>query len=97
MKVMMDIPLIKQCSMEECVFNDKKKCRTRAITVGDGASPQCDTFFVARKHTKQSTKAGVGACKVISCRFNQDYGCLAENIIVGHVRSLAKCETFDPL
>ncbi len=97
MKVTMEMPLVKGCAMEECVFNIDKSCSTRAITVGDGATPQCDTFFVANKHTRQKHLAGVGACKVISCRYNNDYDCLADNIIVGHVRSLAKCQTFDPL
>lgn len=97
MKVTMDMPAVKSCSVEECVFNHKKICSTRAITVGDGETPQCDTYFVDHRHAKQSHLAGVGACKVTSCRFNKDYGCLADNIIVGHVRSMANCQTFVPI
>lgn len=97
MKVTMDMPAVKNCRVEDCVFNHDRNCSARAITVGDGSTPLCDTYYAGSKHIKKSHMAGVGACKVTSCRYNEDYDCLADNIIVGQISKSAKCRTFSPL
>jgi hypothetical protein len=38
--------------------------------------------------------AGVGACKVTNCQFNQDFECTAESIRVGFASEQVRCLTF---
>lgn len=96
-KVTLEMPVIERCSVSKCVFNQDESCNARAITVGDGHSPLCDTYFTASRHAKRNPASGVGACKVVDCRFNQDYECLADNIIVGPLNELPKCRTCEIL
>lgn len=90
-----EMPAVKSCGVSECAYNNSNGCHARAITVGDGRWPLCDTFLSATRHVKQGQPAGVGACKVTSCRFNHDYECQAETIIVGHIRDTAECRTYE--
>lgn len=95
MKITVDIPAVANCSVDECTYNRAHRCHARAITVGDGVHPGCDTFFSAGSHTQDvSHIAGVGACKVGSCIHNDDYGCGADQIDVGRRGSNIKCLTF---
>lgn len=76
---------VARCTVPECVYNRGGRCYARAITVGNGELPQCDTFFSANNHVaRQSRIAGVGACKVYACRHNEGYECTAEHIYVGY-------------
>lgn len=38
--------------------------------------------------------AGVGACKVSSCKKNKNFECIADVIKIGTVKESAKCLTF---
>jgi hypothetical protein len=95
MKITIDMPVVSECSVNECAYNVDKRCHARAITVGDGAAPGCDTYFGSSGHTmaKEQT-AGVGACKVSACKHNDDYECMAESINVGYEGSSVHCLTF---
>jgi hypothetical protein len=53
-----------------------------------------EAFFVAQPHASSDQHAGVGACKVSACRYNQDYECAAEAIRVGLHQDHADCLTF---
>lgn len=94
------MPLIKECSVAECGFNVKDGCHAKAITVGDGINPGCDTFFKvpdASAHaTSEGRTAGVGACKVSGCKFNTDYECMANEVMVSMISQKAKCATYAP-
>ncbi|QOY96691.1 DUF1540 domain-containing protein [Massilia sp. UMI-21] len=91
----MDMPVVGACSVAECAYNTDNGCHARAITVGDGVHPGCDTFLVATPHTRDTGRhAGVGACKVSSCQHNDDYECTAEQIAVGHAGHGACCLTY---
>ena len=96
---MIIMPSIKTCLAHECGYNTKDGCRAKAITVGDGSNPGCDTFFSIpdkSAHAKSEGRtAGVGACKVNGCKFNDDYECMADEIIVGGSRD-ACCDTYAP-
>lgn len=75
---------VARCSVPECAYNRNGHCYARAITIGDGGHPQCDTYHSANGHVpRQAQTAGVGACKSFSCRHNDDYQCTAEKIYVG--------------
>lgn len=89
------MPLVKKCEVGSCAYNTAHNCHAKAITVGDGDRPGCDTFFENADHTRIVTlTAGVGACKVSQCRYNQDYECNAESIEVGYVANDVRCRTF---
>ncbi|WP_175580231.1 DUF1540 domain-containing protein [Kineobactrum sediminis] len=92
--IAVEMPRVKGCQVSECVYNLESACNARAITVGDGATPNCDTFYVASRHARNRNTAGVGACKVTGCRFNDDYECQADEISVGSVESSAMCRTY---
>jgi hypothetical protein len=97
-KVTIEMPLVKKCEADACAYNTGHRCHAKAITIGDGDRPGCDTFFENTSHTRLVTlTAGVGACKVVACRFNRDYECGAESIEVGFVANEARCRTFSPV
>lgn len=73
---------VKQCDVQECVFNADQKCHTLAINVG-GPDPLCDTYMSgSMKGGIKHLNAQVGACKVADCLFNKAYECEAKNISV---------------
>ena len=95
MKKTLEMPDVNGCSVSECTYNVHSKCHARAITIGDGDTPHCDTLF-CNSHHVQGTRinAGVGACKVGKCSFNEDMECTAERIDVGVVGQDVMCMTF---
>ncbi|MFC1467711.1 DUF1540 domain-containing protein [Verrucomicrobiota bacterium] len=93
MKMTIDMPCIQDCSVTECTYNHDKSCHARAVTIGDGTHPGCDTFFNSGKHCGSMSMAGVGACKVSACMFNTDFECQASEIQVDSDSSGAICKT----
>ena len=91
----LEMPEVAECSANECAYNRDQMCRARAITIGDGTKPMCDTAFNAGMHTRADMIAGVGACKVASCRHNDDLECQADIIQVGMSGSDPLCMTFE--
>ena len=97
MEIMINMPLIKKCDVNECVYNVKSSCHAKAITIGDGFQPGCDTFMKATGHIKNSSaNAGVGACKVSGCSYNADFECSAESINVSQQGGMVHCMTYMP-
>jgi hypothetical protein len=95
MKMTIDIPVVSACTIEECAYNTDNHCHARAITIGDGDVPHCDTLFCGAEHIHAtSIQAGVGACKVGDCSFNNDLECTADNISVGLDGDSVKCLTY---
>lgn len=96
-RMTIEMPEVSECTVSECAYNTENQCHARAITVGDGVHPGCDTFLQSPTHTTdRGNIAGVGACKVSACRYNQDLECQASNITVGHTEGTAECLTFSP-
>lgn len=94
-KVCIEMPIVSKCMVSECCYNGSSKCHARAITIGDGIHPGCDTFMEGSARTRQSGQAaGIGACKTSSCKHNEDLECMAESIHVGIVKNEANCMTF---
>jgi hypothetical protein len=97
MKITLEMSDVRTCEAESCAYNLEQRCHARAITVGDGIHPACDTFFASNVHPRDiSHTAGVGACKVVTCRFNDDLVCAADMIHVAYHGSHADCVTFAP-
>ena len=93
--ICLEMPVVTKCMASECVYNLDSNCHARAITIGDTIQPSCDTYMAGSRHTKQTQIAGIGACKTVGCKFNNDLECMAENIQVGMVKNRANCMTFD--
>lgn len=97
MEIMIDMPMIKSCEVSECTYNLNSTCHAKAITIGDGVTPGCDTFMKASGHVRnKQIKAGVGACKIAGCNFNSDFECSADTINVGHEGGKVICMTYMP-
>ena len=95
MKFTIEMPDVSACSVLSCAYNVESSCRAKAITVGDGVHPGCDTFTRSRRHAPGDMPvAGVGACKVKGCRYNDDYECQASAIRVGRRLNVVECMTF---
>ncbi|MBC7690534.1 MAG: aldehyde dehydrogenase family protein [Methylotenera sp.] len=61
----------------------------------DATVPGCDTFLDSPTHNKETGRiAGVGACKVSACTFNQDYECTAASVEVGFTGADLRCLTY---
>ena len=87
---------VKSCEVEKCAYNMDHKCHTMAITVGDGKCPACDTSMeTTKKAGMKEVNAGVGACKVAECRFNDSLECQAEGIDVKMHSEHPECTTFE--
>ena len=85
------------CEANDCAYNRDSQCHAKAITIGDGVNPKCDTFcMAARKGGDAATMAGVGACKVSICAYNSNLECLAPKITVGYSEQEPDCLTFEP-
>ncbi len=96
MKMTIDMPFVDSCTVSGCAYNTDNKCHARAITIGDGVHPGCDTSFLgASAHAHGNNQAGVGACKVTGCSFNDDLECSAEKIQVSMKGNSVQCMTFE--
>ena len=79
-----EVPEITSCAEKQCSYNLDGHCHATAITVGDGTLANCDTFVVGPGHVRDTVRpAGVGACKVTTCKHNDDLECQAPQIQVG--------------
>jgi hypothetical protein len=97
MKITIDTAEVGECAAANCVYNLDGACKARAITIGDGVHPMCDTFLETGSHCSPSAgHAGVGACKVTACRHNGDFECHAERIRLEVHDAHADCVTFAP-
>lgn len=97
MKITIDMPNVAACEVSNCAFYSQGNCHARAITVGDGAHPACDTYLPSAGHTRDVLRiAGVGACKVTQCTHNEDYECQAAAVRIGRHESHADCQTYAP-
>ena len=94
------MPPIIQCKERNCGFNKGSKCHAFAITVGgpNDLRPNCDTFFETKSQCGvEDVLAGVGACKVLTCEFNEHLLCLAPNVDVQVYNGQAECATYKSL
>lgn len=82
------------CDAKDCNYNKDGNCHAKAITVGDGLHPGCDTFLKSQEHARRAENAGVGACKVKACRHNADFECQARSIRIGRREDSVECLTF---
>lgn len=91
-----EIPAVHGCAASDCAYNVGSECHAKAITVGDGVHPGCDTYLdgIAGGHTHVDSIAGVGACKVTGCAFNDDLECAAQSVSVGVQEGMASCMTY---
>lgn len=95
--ISIEMPYVAECSVTECAYNVSQNCHARAITVGNGVNPGCDTYFGNSVHSREQNRiAGVGACKVTGCQHNRDLECFADHIRVKHVGQQVNCVTFTP-
>jgi len=94
-KLTVEMSEVGRCAVAACAYNGGGLCHAKAITVGDGTIPHCDTLFITSTHVRDGQgAAGVGACKISGCRFNRDFECLAGNIEVGYANNSAQCLTY---
>lgn len=91
----LEMPVVSHCSAIDCAYNRELGCHARAITIGDGIHPGCDTYFMNTSHVQEKQRiAGIGACKVGQCSYNTDLECGAESITVGRSGGAINCLTF---
>ena len=91
------MPEVRVCMATDCSYNLDQTCHAKAITVGDGSTAHCDTFFNGAAHVQSKNRvAGVGACKVGSCQFNEDLECMADNISITLKGSEVLCKSYTP-
>ena len=96
MEIMVEMPVVDACSVTDCAYNSDAHCHAKAITIGDGIHPGCDTFLDSGAgHTHRNATAGVGACKVKGCKHNADFECMATSIEVGMHANSVDCLTYD--
>ncbi|NBM16510.1 DUF1540 domain-containing protein [Streptomyces sp. GC420] len=91
------MPVINECAVENCAYNNDRACHALAITVGDAHHPHCDTFCPSPpKGGEPSATGHVGACKMADCRHNSSLECHAPGISVGYLQDEVDCLTYAP-
>jgi hypothetical protein len=91
------MPVVNNCTAENCAYNQGQSCHALAITVGDPDHAHCDTFITASIRGGDPSATGhVGACKVSDCRHNVNLECQAPGITVGFQRDVVDCLTYQP-
>ena len=96
MRVTLELPKVDECNATGCAYNVERTCHARAITIGHGIHPSCDTYLALGRHVAdRNTSAGVGACKVEVCRHNKDLECTAASIRVEVRGDEGECGTFE--
>lgn len=100
MKLQIEMPIVAGCAAKECAYNHQLQCSARAVTIGGGSHPACDTYIArhkdwARHSVPESLAAGVGACKVYGCRHNQNLECTVQSIHVNEHAAHADCATYE--
>lgn len=96
MNITIEMSMVAECSHEECAYNTGKSCHAKAITVGDSINPLCDTVLHRADNVHATDiHAGVGACKVSDCSFNEDLECTADSIAIGLQNDNARCMTYE--
>lgn len=94
-KICIEMPVVAACAATECAYNRDSACQARAITIGDGVHAGCDTFWKSEQHAKTSMGvAGIGACKMTGCKFNDGLECVTESIRIGRLLDRVSCTTF---
>lgn len=89
------VPEVKKCSASRCFYNRDNECFARAVLVGS-SDPICETFIESNQHTKYQGQAGVGACHIEKCQYNQGMSCHAcSDIEVLFSNNQAWCNTFE--
>lgn len=91
---LLNMTRVAECSITECAYNTGHACHAIAITVGSGDMPMCDTFYVAREHSTDHGRAGVGACKISACQHNHGLECDAGSVLVGKLEARVRCITY---
>ncbi|WP_234042572.1 DUF1540 domain-containing protein [Streptomyces marianii] len=93
----MQLPVINECTAENCAYNTDHTCHAVAITIGDIHDPVCDTYVSAdAKGGEPSATGRVGACKMADCRHNIGLECHAPAITVGYQHDEIDCLTYAP-
>lgn len=93
----MEMPVVNTCTAANCSYNREETCHALAITVGDTAYAQCDTFTtVAARGGDPEAVGHVGACKRSDCRHNVELECQAPGISVGVQEDRVDCLTYEP-
>jgi hypothetical protein len=80
-----NVAVVADCAIHERVYNPDDMCRTKAITVGDGAIPKSETMVLKRTASvslDQSVLAGVTDCRVGTGALDAHRRCGAEHIAV---------------
>jgi hypothetical protein len=98
MKLTIEMSSVETCDATRCAYNVNRACHARAITVGGGTHPACDTFIPADhgEHVaSEMARGGVGACKVDGCKHNHNLECAAPSIVVTHHWRHADCRTYE--
>jgi hypothetical protein len=89
------VPEVKKCTVSQCFYNKDSECGARAVLVGSD-EPVCETFIVSQQHTKHQGQAGVGACHIDNCQYNQSMSCHAcSDIEIVFSNNQAWCNTFE--
>lgn len=98
-KSCLDIPMIDNCGVSECSYNDMNNCRAVAITVGGHSPPLCDTHFVSGEAGGiKSMTGGIGACRESSCTFNESLECCSDSgVSIALQDGKPQCMTFESM
>ncbi len=90
----MNMPQVSSCSAGQCAYNAENSCHAIAITV-TGESSNCGTFTSANiEGGEPEIIAGVGACKMSSCKYNEHLECQAESVEIGKDGEHVYCKTY---
>lgn len=88
---------VNACDVTQCAYNKHNSCHTLSITVGGpNECPKCDTYLGSSQTRGgiEDVTAGIGACKMSDCSFNESLECNASSVKIGWHLNHPDCQTF---
>lgn len=93
----MNMTPVSNCGATSCSFNQDSQCHAIAITIAiaEASKAECNTYAdLSLKGGSREIIAGVGACKVTSCRNNKNLECSAPAIQIDRKDGKVLCLTY---
>lgn len=90
-----DLPRVKECTLADCIYYERRYCRSATISVGENEVPLCRAFATeGRTVNKVSSSRGVVDCSIHKCLRNRDLKCNAYFILVRPGNGKAYCRSY---
>lgn len=88
-------PPVENCTMEDCVYYRRRKCRAATISVGSADEAVCHSYSVKTGEIPENDhQAAVRSCEMHMCLRNRDQACIAYRVHIRADNGRPLCKSF---